>query len=123
MQTGVKSNLCITWMPYPGNLGGVTGADNKCVSDCGSGYRFANLSDISKAGDNITKLALTVWYSYDHGGRGRENCRGWTSSLASDNGLAVEGGTFNVATVVLGSDSCDIMKQVLCTLDQEMKIE
>ena len=63
----LKSTLyafCSTASTYTGNLGGIAGANNKCVASCGSGFVFATISDVRPG---MTAMSST-WYYRINGG-------------------------------------------------------
>ena len=93
----VKRMYCYTTDTYTGNLGGIDGANAKCASACGSGYRFAAESDPNVSDGNIgwtivgSENLLELVYNHcpKQGNRWVMNdgtsCNNWTNGTSDYN--------------------------------------
>ena len=86
---GGGSVVCAaTRTAYTGDLGGLSGADNKCVQEFGTGWKFAHFNTVLMSSGNLvagnagygpTYSANPTWAHYPSG----QNCSNWTSSDSS----------------------------------------
>lgn len=95
--TGSGGGACLaaTRITYAGNLGGLTGADAKCVAEFGTGWRFASVWEMASCiGVPATGNAAPALWAHYPGG---SNCSNWTSNDSGQGQTAVKftpGGTF-----------------------------
>ncbi len=123
-------SYCKTSSTYTGNLGGISGANAKCVTGCGAGYVFASLNTACapSAASNATYYSWDVGWTNTSLGLRRAvleatcddgaawgcskgtDCASWTSA----NGMT-EGGTSAPTTCMTESNApCNSSKRILC---------
>jgi len=126
--TIVPTLYCVTASTYTGDLGGRTGANSKCASECGTGYRFAHADDedVARGTDSTkwdtTATDLTVLRKYcptsatTHIDHDSSNCENWTMS-GHEQGY----GCVNDSASACGvADSCGMMcnfRPLMCIYD------
>ncbi len=110
--TGGSAGSCvgITRTSYGGNLGGLSGADAKCVAEFGTGWRMGTLVEVAGCLNVLPNLQSSgPWV---HGqGAGTSNCGSWNSGDSGDNG-----GTLFTASGTVGASqvACSGNRGITC---------
>ena len=110
--TGGSAGSCvgITRTSYGGNLGGLSGADAKCVAEFGTGWRMGTLVEVAGCLNVLPNLQSSgPWV---HGqGAGTSNCGSWNSTNSDE-----YGGTLLTASGTVGATqvACSGNRGITC---------
>jgi len=122
--------FCKTSSSYTGNLGGRSGADAKCASQCGTGYVFATFGALealagtaryrfeSSWGNDLRILKYTYQSSCNSGmawiDDGTANCNDWTAASTYSGRITQTNDCRGTTDFV----DCDAYKKILCVKEE-----
>jgi hypothetical protein len=98
--------LMMTAVTYTGNLGGVAGADAKCVAEFGASWKFA---EIGKLQVGVAPTGEVLAWIHD---AASNSCQGWTSSSGTYTNRMFKGG--NSSSWASTTSSCNVTARLAC---------
>ncbi len=115
--TGGSGGMCVgtTRTLYDGNLGGLSGADAKCVAEFGSGWRFASIIDAAGCMGGVLfgpgGATVAPWY---HNPGSSYTCANWTTNSGANGSYLSPVSSSGVPVLDWGNTSCSGSRPLIC---------